>query len=354
MKGNYICSVPFTSLEVHDKTSFLCCATWLPKHLPKNATPKECWESKEANQIRGSILDGSYKYCSTEHCPHLNSLEVNKRHPLGPTPLVSKGQLNSKLKSKIENFKNGIIEDPTHIQFSFDRSCNLKCPSCRIELITASSTKIKEVEATITEIENTYSKAIKQLYITGTGDPFTSVGFRKFLQNFKPEKYPKLKNIHLHTNATKWNKKMWNSMPNIHPFVSTCEISIDAATQDTYENKTRLGGKWDELVDNLHFINTLPNLQRIRTSFVVQQSNYKEMKLFRDLIKSIFKEKAIIYFSKLTNWGTFSEEVFNRQKIWSEEHPEFKSFVEELNKTLPSNNTYSNMEEYLYKSKALL
>ena len=33
---------------------------------------------------------------------------------------------------------------------------------------------------------------------------------------------------------------MWDSMPNVHKYVKSCEISIDAGTKDTYENKTRL------------------------------------------------------------------------------------------------------------------
>ena len=47
---------------------------------------------------------------------------------------------------------------------------------------------------------------------------------------------------------------MWNSMKSIHPFVKVAEVSIDAATKDTYENKTRLNGNWDKLLDNLKFI----------------------------------------------------------------------------------------------------
>ena len=32
--NNYICAVPFTSIEVHDNKRFLCCASWLTKFLP--------------------------------------------------------------------------------------------------------------------------------------------------------------------------------------------------------------------------------------------------------------------------------------------------------------------------------
>ena len=352
MKNNYICSVPFTSLEVHENTGFLCCATWLTKHLPKNSSPKQCWESQEANDIRDSILDGSYKFCDENHCPHLNAVKASTPLP-SRTPLILQHKLKGRVKDTVEAYRQGNLQDPVNLQFSFDRSCNLKCPSCRIEIITAGSKKIKEVQATIEEIENTYSQSIEQLYITGTGDPFISVGFRKFLQNFNPTKYPKLRNIHLHTNATKWNKKMWDSMPSIHKYVNTCEISIDAGTKGTYENKTRLGGDWDELIENLKFISTIPTLKRIITSFVVQQSNYKEMYTFRELIYSIFQKRAKVYFSKITNWGTFSEKEFKKHQIWNLSHPEHSLFLEELNKTIPHDIVSTNMHEYITKGKYL-
>jgi hypothetical protein len=43
---------------------------------------------------------------------------------------------------------------------------------------------------------------------------------------------------------------MWDSMSNIHAYVKTCEISIDAATKETYE-KLRLGGRWDKIIEGL-------------------------------------------------------------------------------------------------------
>ena len=225
-----------------------------------------------------------------------------------------------------------------------------------MELFTASKKKITEVEATIQEIEDSYGNTTTTLYITGSGDPFISVGFRNFLRNFDKTKWPKLNNIHLHTNATKWNKKMWDSMPNIHRYVKSCEISIDAATKDTYENKTRLGGKWDELIENLKFISTIPSLVRIKPSFVVQQKNYKEMKMFYDLMASIFvtTKDLAVYYGKITNWKTFSDEAFKKEKVWDTNHPEFHEFVEEVNRTLPNKHAWSNLQEFITPSKKLI
>ena len=350
---NYICAMPFNTIELHEKNSFLCCPSWLTKSLPSNNLLKKSWESEEATEIRKSVLDGSYKYCDKNQCPFLHQLI--KFGEVGNTnTLYHKNKIPDNLKEKIESFNNGIIQPPAIIQFSFDRSCNLKCPSCRIDLIVENSDGIQRVKNTIEEIEYEYGKTTKILYITGTGDPFVSVGFRDFLRNFDSSKWPSLQKIHLHTNATRWNKKMWDSMSNIHTYVKTCEISIDAATKETYENKVRLGGNWDELMDNLKFISTIQTLKSIKTSFVVQQYNYKEMKEFYDLMYSIFGKKLNVYFGKILNWGTFTEEELSNHQVWKQSNPEHQDFLSEVYKVMPQNNVWTNLQEFLNPEKSLI
>ena len=37
----YVCTVPFKALEIHDNSYFLCCASWLKKHF---AFKSEFWK----------------------------------------------------------------------------------------------------------------------------------------------------------------------------------------------------------------------------------------------------------------------------------------------------------------------
>jgi organic radical activating enzyme len=349
---NYVCMVPFSSLEIHDKKRFLCCASWLKKYLPESTSPKDAWESDDAYDIRESVLDGSYKYCDKEQCPFLSQL-LNFGEIGNTQTLVLKKNISDDFKKRIKEHKNKTLK-PVTIQFSFDRTCNLKCPSCRINIFTADKKKIEDVKLTIDEIQSQYGDSVKTLYITGSGDPFISVGFRDFLKNFDKSKWPNLNRIHLHTNATKWNKKMWDSMSNIHPYVKTCEISIDAATKDTYENKVRLGGNWDELIDNLKFISTIPTLKSVKTSFVVQTSNYKEMRQFYDLMYSIFGNKLNVFFGKITNWGTFTNDEYKEHKVWDESHPFYNDFVNEVNSFILNDKIWHNLQEFLSPQKKII
>jgi len=352
-KKDYICGIPFGNLEIRDSKRFLCCDGWLKNYLPDNSTPFDAWNSTEATEIRESVLDGSFKYCDSTICPYLHQLE--KFGDVGRVePIYHKNNIPPVLKELIEKHKIGKLNSPRTIQFSFDKSCNLKCPSCRVELIMADSKKIKLVKQNIEDIQNTFGNDVTMLYITGTGDPFVSVGFRDFLRNFDKTKWQSLEKIHLHTNATRWNKKMWDSMKSIHPYVQTCEISIDAGTKETYETKTRLGGNWDVLIDNLKFISTIPSIKSVKPSFVVQTHNYKEMKQFYDLMYSIFGNKVSVFFGKITNWGHFTEDEYKKHQVWNPDHKEHSEFLVELNRTLPAKNAFTNLQEFIEPHKAII
>ena len=339
--------MPFTALEVHDRRSFLCCPSWLTKFIPEHVGPIDSWNHEVSKEIRDSIVDGSYRYCDKTQCPFLSEIENRSTGKTGP--LYSKKDLPYELQARVQNHKEtGLTPPPSTVQFSFDRTCNLACPSCRVQLFVADSKKIKEVEMTIDEIQSEWSKNIKTLYITGSGDPFISVGFRKFLREFDKSKFPRLTNIHLHTNATKWDKKMWDSMQNIHPYVKSCEISIDAGTKDTYENKTRINGKWDELIDNLKFINTIDTLKKVKLSFVVQKHNYLEMKTFLDEMSTIFKNKPefSIFFGKLNDWKTFTPDQLKENSVHLKDHRYHSEFVKAFNEVFPHKNVWTNMQEF--------
>lgn len=66
------CANPFDKLETHTRGEvYFCCPAWLPIPIGNLQTQstEEIWNSPAAQDIRKSILDGSYRYCSRMHCP---------------------------------------------------------------------------------------------------------------------------------------------------------------------------------------------------------------------------------------------------------------------------------------------
>lgn len=345
-KSKYICATPFGYTEVFDDEQFLCCRGWLDTNIYETNNIKDNFNSPKAQEIRKSILDGSYKFCSETQCPHLSGFKQNK--------FIDK-RFIPKNKESLEIYKP--ISKINMVNFCFDKSCNLQCPSCRNELINYLGKDRDKVDDKLKQLNDELSDTIKRMYITGTSDPFYSKSFRQFLIDFQPEKYPKLEKIWLHTNAILWTEKLWNRMSKIHKYVTECEVSIDAATKDTYENKVRLGGDWNTLIDNLKFIIKIPNIKNYTFSFVVQDTNFQEIKPFYDIITDICKntnKKINIFYNHITNWGTFTDEVYLLKDVSNKNNPHHLSFINELKKVTTKKEVTHNFHHLLDEVKQTL
>lgn len=302
----------------------MCCPSWLDTTVGnlQHQSVDEIWNSKTAQEIRRSILDGSFRYCNGARCPYLQTRT-------GPVTRVEDVE-DEGLKTVIKNGLTVLPYGPKKIICTYDQSCNLSCPSCRTKLIVE-----REHEQEILSIQNKLQdEALKEadfLHITGSGDPFGSPYFRRWLQSMKRQDMPKLEWIHLHSNGLLWTPKMWRSISkDVRQLIKSAEISIDAATAETYAINRR-GGDFAKLLKNLGFISTLRQdgpLTFIKISMVVQANNFTEMPDFVRLGRRLKFDQ--VYFSQLVNWGTFSEEEFARRAIHLPTHPRHSVFIDLL------------------------
>jgi hypothetical protein len=316
------CSKPFKWFEVFQGGEvYLCCPGWLDTpagHLSNNSV-EEIWNGEKAQEIRRSILDGSFRHCLRSRCPYLQTMT-------GPVQKIGDIE-DPELKTVVEKTISVLPYGPRALNCSYDRSCNLFCPSCRHEVIVE-----KNAEQQILEIQHKLQKdAFKNahlLYFAGTGDPFGSPSYRKVLQTMKRENVPNLERIFLHTNAQLWTPKMWSTIPSeIQKLVKSTEISIDAASSETYLINRR-GGNFERLLENLEFVRTLRQkgpLEWVTISMVVQENNFQEMPQFVQLGKRFRVDR--VFFSQLINWGTFSEEEFDRRAIHFPAHYRYGDFI---------------------------
>ena len=348
----FVCTNPFKYIDIQGGGDFVCCPSWCKTNIRdgENVT----WMSPNAIDIRKSVLDGTYRHCDHEICPSLSDLINNKNVPHNFVPIE-----DFKKYYKIETLEDvtKIDDTPEEILFGFDRACNFKCPSCRLELVPNNRINSKEHKQKLEilkHIEDNFSKSAKKLLITGSGDPFYSKIYRDYLQNFDSTKYPNLEEIQIITNGKMLNKKMWDSL-NAKPFIKTIEISIDAGTKDTYENVTRLNGNWDVLIENLKFISTIHTLDFMIVSMVVSELNYKEMYTFYSLMTEIFKDREFhlsINFRQHIYWGTglYTEKEVSEMQVFNKEHHLFNDFMSELD-LIHKKPCVSHNFNHLYENK---
>jgi len=322
------CSKPFKWFEVFQENTvgvvYFCCSAWLgtPVGQFPQQSVEEIWNGENALKIRRSILDGSFRYCNRALCPYLQTIT-------GPVQRVRDIQ-DDELRTVIEKKMTALPYGPRAINCSYDRSCNLFCPSCRNRPIIEN-----DKEYQILEIQDNLQKeALKDarlLYFSGTGDPFGSPYYRKWLQTMKRKDMPNLEMIYLHTNGQLWTPKIWDTIPvEIQNLVKGTEISIDAARAQTYVVNRR-GGSFEKLLNNLEFISKLRRegpLNWVRISMVVQENNFIEMPEFVQLGKRFKFDN--VFFSQLLNWGTFTEDEFLKRAIHLPSHPNHHKLLELL------------------------
>lgn len=321
------CIFPFENVEINfDGKLYFCCSTWQKKpfgDFVSNSILEE-WNSTSAQEIRGSIIDGSYRYCNKDLCPYLQSKNLKKY-----------SELTDDQKKYFDHKMLNVEQLPKQLMLNYDRSCNLTCESCRMEKISY-SVGSKEFE-TLQKLTDRFTSDFFshstdreiQLNITGSGDPFASAVFRQFLENLNGRDYPNL-TIDLQTNGVLFTSIMWERIHKIHKNIGQVVVSVDAAKEETYLN-VRRGGNWKQLLSNIEFLRNLRREEKIghfQVNMVVQKRNYAEMVEFAEL----FNLPGIdsIYFSLIADWDTWNKEIFNQQAIWMNEHPEFEKFMSVL------------------------
>ena len=344
--SNKFCHHPFDNFEPRaDGSVAVCCLTWLPYLIGnlQHNTMDEIYNSQKAQDIRASILDGSFKYCDHRVCPHIQN-----------NSLLNKDQVQySRHRDIIDNHKV-VMNHPTHINCVYDGSCNLSCPSCRVKKINYTSGEQYETRLMIHDklMDSLLEKDLVDgcaINITGSGDPFASKIFRDFLLEFDGAQYPNVK-IDLQTNGVMFTEKMWRSMHKCHNNIGEVLVSIDAGTKETYDI-VRVGGNWDLLMKNIQMLSNLRLEGKIKVTltldFVVQKHNYKEMPLAIELANSL-EGVDKMKFSLVTDWGTWKRDVFEDHAVWMENNPLHEDFVNSFNNEIFSGNKVDLGNVYHY------
>lgn len=312
------CAVPFNHFEtVPSRAIHMCCPGWLPRPIGTlgKSDWKSLWRGVAAEEIRASILDGSFKYCSPTLCPVIRARKLEKKADLTP--------------ERLEQYRTQL---PTFAVLSHDQSCNLSCPSCRKERIVVDKTEQAAFDSLTEGTLMPVMDSAHEVKITGSGDPFGSIHFRQLLANYC-RTHSGARKLLLHTNGVLFDEPAWNSLK-LEGHVKTVYISMDAAKEDTYK-VVRRGGDFKRLLKNLEFLSALRQANKFDNFcllFVVQKRNYREMASFIELGRRFKVDK--VYFSRIHNWGTFSIDEFLDNDIARHDHPEHEDLVQTL-KTLP-------------------
>ena len=292
------CARPYDTVLIDKQGScYACeCTAWLPQSIG-NLQIKSLAEivgSAMHRHLQGSIADGTYRYCNNRQCTYIK-------------------------KNIFEQAAGGI----RHLRLAIDDSCNLRCPSCRKNLIfhkegSAHSLGIRLADR-INEWLYDHDGPI-QVHIGSDGDPFASHVYRHFM-----EQTPERDNIKysILTNGLMF-KEFHTRVPYVMQNLNELGVSIDGASKETYE-KLRLGGRWDKINENLDSIADAKQKHGFKfiLYFVVQKDNHHEMDDMLALGERYGADR--VNFSLIEDWGVLPD---FKSKLPPLEDPEFKEMLE--------------------------
>ena len=118
-----ICETPFQQMDVLERSTHLCCASWMSRSAGDLSSNdwNDVWNSAAAQEIRASIHDGSYRYCNKGACPKIQSNAL---------PLAAELSARSTDWSDIiASATTALPTGPETVNLAYDRTCNLSCPS---------------------------------------------------------------------------------------------------------------------------------------------------------------------------------------------------------------------------------
>ena len=319
LRGRF-CSHPFDNLETSPGgQAYFCCPAWLPVPIGnlEKQSAEEIWNSSVAQDIRRSILDGSYRYCSRMHCPKITGRKLPRSDDL----------TNLEHRSFVAGRQTDLTRGPKRLALNHDRSCNLSCPSCRTRMIIARKSEQEHLNAMADRVLMPLLERARKVHVTGSGDPFGSAHFRYLLRRIGRRRPTGLR-LELQTNGLLLAQS-WDGL-GLDGLVDSLSISIDAARPETYAI-VRRGGDFARLLENLAFaagLRAASRVGRVRLDMVVQTLNFREMPDAVDLVRRFGFDG--IKLQMIRSWGTYTPDEFARHNIGSPDHPRFADFLEVL------------------------
>lgn len=319
------CPMPFTHLATgHKGEAFACCCpAWVPfavGNVLDVPSADAVWNSEAAREIRRSVLDGDFSYCSRTLCTYIAARK-----------LPAKAEITDPLLRRYIDERSVVLEEvPQMVQLNHDPSCNLACPSCRTEVITAKADEQDVYAASARRVILPLLRKVNGLsYISGGGEAFASKHYRTILAALNRAEYPGLY-LHVITNGQLLTAERWGQFPHLPEMIDILSVSIDAARPETYE-RLRPPGKWPPLMKNLELMAEMRRagtLRRLQLNFVVQEENYREIHEFVELGHRLGVDR--MWFQRLTNYGSYDEAAFAKADVTSPGHPQHAELLDIL------------------------
>ena len=273
-----VCRRPFDTVLIDKRGScFACeCTAWLPQSIGnlQLQSLSDILDSDRRAQVQGTVQDGTYRLCNSEQCPYIKG---------------------SRIKPKVDHVVR-------HLRLAIDDSCNLRCPSCRDGMVFHKQGAAYRLGVRLADRVNHWLRAQShdlRVHIGSDGDPFASHVYGHFMEHT-----PHRDNIRysILTNGLMFTDAM-HRVPHVMRSLSVLGVSIDGASQDTYE-RLRLGGRWHKIQEQMRAMaeHRARGTHEFNLHMVVQQDNWHEMERMVEWASELGAD--YVYLNRIQDWST--------------------------------------------------
>lgn len=196
-----------------------------------------------------------------------------------------------------------LLHPPKTITLSFDYLCNLSCVTCRKPRKGGYFSNPFSQQI----LQQILAAKIPHLKINGAGEFSVNPVFMDFLGSLTPENAPHLKSITLLTNGIALTPECYSRFSShCRTLIKAIQVSLDAANDSTYV-KVRKSSSFHKILENLRFINALPQKPEVRINMVVQRHNVHEI---GDFVQLAVQEKLYgVLFMHVEDWHSMDPAV---------------------------------------------
>lgn len=301
------CRRPFEQIYISESYVKTCPWTNLILGKPLENPIEKLWMNENAEKIRESIRDGSFKFCRKEECPWCAS-----------------GKLEEMEDDRAKKYC--AEETPINVNVSYDRFCNHSCPSCRKSVFIPDDDYRKKM-AQMKSIVLPVANKTKKLSTCGMGDCFSSPFIMEFLKELNPID-PDF-NISFETNGVMLDEKHWNAISNLHAYPINITVTPNSFEKYTYMYLSGGHDNVEKCKENLKFISGLRKdgkIASLKINMVVQESNYWEIPSF---IEQCLQEYApdVIQIKPLNRWFCLNSTDYWFKNVLNPLHPYHENYL---------------------------
>lgn len=325
-----LCTNPFSYCDIDlDGNVYVCCNKWCNFYSIGNILEDdldEIFSGKKIQEFIKQFINQEFKYCRIDTCLGSKTIED----------------------SKFEQLYNEISANKKRkIRLNFDNSCNLQCIFCRHKFQMANGEENKAAEKLIARIKEFLPELDKnhcEISLNGVGEVFVSKPFLDLIKHISLN-YSNIK-FQIITNGILCSKDMLENLGIVDKILGL-EVSVHAFKEETY-NKLVKGGNFKKLKENLQYISTLKEqnkIQRFQINFAINAYNYKEMVAFANWAIKLGAEPFFLPLLLLKD-NESEKALFNKLNVTDKNHPEYNQFIKVMKKLSSIRNQISIPEHY--------